>query len=67
MKFAAKVASLVNPANIPFSSVSTTTGKNICAFGYASIYFATFLNQIDEYSSSNSNKDIQEPFEFLTP
>jgi hypothetical protein len=34
VKFAAKVASLVNPANIPLSSTSTTTGSIVNAGGF---------------------------------
>jgi hypothetical protein len=47
--------------------VSTTIGKNASTFGYAFEYISTFLNQILEYSSSNSNKEIHVEFEFLTP
>jgi hypothetical protein len=57
----------VNPANFSLLSTSTTIGKNAATSVYASEYFKTFLNQIEEYSSSNSNNDTHVDFALLTP
>jgi hypothetical protein len=57
VKFAANVASFVNPANTSLWSTSTTIGKNASTSEYSSEYFLTFLNQMLEYSSSNSKNE----------
>ncbi len=54
----------MNPANVPFSSTSTTNERNDLTSGCASIYSCTFLNQIDAYSSSNSKNDTHSEVAF---
>ena len=57
----------VSTAKLQTSSVSTTNGRKASTSGYESTNLFTFLNQILEYSSSNSKTLTHSLLAFLTP